>query len=126
MAIPATDADLPTPFTAQNYVDVAAVDSVFVTQDAIDQYAIKLFKKKFASVSEFQATWTGKSTRAPSLSAVSLSAYNHTTGLWVQLAANSTAGANVPFTLSGSVAVGYADYFDAGGWVSFMVSQRAV
>ena len=124
--MPTDDSDLNTHFTAQDYLDVASVDSIYVAQGSSDKYAVELFKRRYASQTDFIGTWTGKTTRSPSLSPVYLMIFNRTTRLWEILAVNSTYGTNVNFTLSGYIEDNLSDYFDASNWVAFMVYQKAI
>jgi hypothetical protein len=125
-SLPSGDSNLTNIFTAAEYAEVLAEDSVFADQAATDQYAIFQFKNRGNNSSDdINVSWTGKSSIAPSTSTVVLQIYNRTSGLWETLDSNNSASANTPFTLSGSKVSSLSSYYDGNNWVSCRVYQLA-
>jgi hypothetical protein len=123
--LPANDADLETPFTCPEYIYVKTDDDVYTTiAGAGGQYTLKQFKNKHTNDTDnIVLTWKGKSNKAPSSSTVYLQIYNRNSTTWENLDSDSVTGADVEFTLSGSITSNHSDYYDAGNWISCRVYQ---
>jgi hypothetical protein len=125
-SLPATDSTLSNTFTAQEYSNVLTDDNEFVDQTATNEYAIKLFKNKATNPNdEIYVNWKGKTNIAPASSTVYLQIYNRNDSTWETLDTNSTASANIEFTLSGAKTTNLTRYYNANNWASFRVLQLA-
>lgn len=125
-ALPSNDSNLTNLFTATDYGDVASDNNVYVSQTATNEYTIQQFKNKAANSSdEIHVSWRGKSSLAPSSSAVVLQIYNRSSGSWETLTSNSTTPADTEFTLTASKTTNLNQYYDGNNWVSFRVYQLA-
>jgi hypothetical protein len=116
-------------FSEQDYTDVATDDDTFVDLEGIAQYFQLLFKELNGNendTDDFKITWKGKSSLAPSSSAVYLQIYNRTTESWTTLLSNSSANANTEFTLEDTVSTGLSDYYDENYIISVRVYQDGV
>lgn len=127
-ALPADDTNLPTNFTAQDYIDVATDDEVYVVQDTVyPDYAIFLFKGRNAEgPAPVTISWNGKAFIAPSSYPVSLEVYNQITTSWENLQTNSTADSDTEFDLSGIIGTSWEDYYDGDNYISCRVYQPTV
>jgi hypothetical protein len=76
VALPANDTNLETPYSAQNYTDVASNNEVRVGQTATDQYTIHQFKDYIGSAPTVNLEWEGQTNMSPTLSPVYLQIYN--------------------------------------------------
>ncbi len=128
-SLKAGDSNLSTMFSEQDYTDVATDDDTFVDLEGTAQYFQLLFKEPNGNENNtdvFTVTWKGKSTLAPSSSAVYLQIYNRTTESWTTLVSNSSASANVEFTLEDTVSTDLSDYYDTNYIISVRVYQDGV
>ena len=101
--LPTTDADLETPFTAEDYTNAATDDTLFTIQTATSEYSIFLFKDYAGTQANATPTWKGKSNYAPSSSKVSLQIYNYADNQWDDVIENNAVGAGDEFTLTKSI-----------------------
>jgi hypothetical protein len=125
----ADDSNLSTMFSEQDYTDVATDDDTFVNLEGIAQYFQLLFKEPNGNennTDDFKITWKGKSSLAPSSSAVYLQIYNRTAESWTTLVSNSSANANTEFTLEDTVSTNLSDYYDTNYIISVRVYQDGV
>jgi hypothetical protein len=112
-SLPATNADLTTPFSQLDYGNVSAVDQVRVATTG-SSYILHQFKQRGTSNTlGITCSWTGQASTAASSAAVYLQIYNQSSGLWETLASNSTSAADTDFTLSGSQPTNLANYYDS-------------
>jgi hypothetical protein len=115
------DADLITAYTPQDVMDVETDNDVEVGQDATANYSIHLYKNS-GTGDKVRVNWKGKSTLAPSSSAVYLQIYNQTTSLWETLTSNNSANADTDFEL-----IAYStliDYQDENGFIACRIYQN--
>jgi hypothetical protein len=123
--LPADAADLETLFTAQDYIDVADDDDVYVDQGATDEFAAFLFKDQNTGVDVFRVTWIGKSSLAPSTSVVKLQVYDWDSPTWEDLDEDNATAADTEFTLTGDILGDLDKYFDGSNWIACRVYQEA-
>lgn len=71
----------------------------------------------------FAVKWKGKSTRPASAGTVTMQLYNLNTSTWDTVATDSTTAAGTEMTLNANIASGYANYFDARGFIYARVYQ---
>lgn len=125
-ALPTTGVVLDTIFTASEHTDVATDNDVYVTQSAIDQYAIVVFKNRGTNNSDIiDVSWKGKTDIAGSTSTIFLQIYDDELASWETIASNNTVAANTEFTLSGTRSTSLTKYYDANFWVTCRVYQLA-
>ena len=124
--LPADDADLETIFSGVDYTTVELDDGSYVTQSAVGEFSIFLFKNRNISQQHIKIGWTGQTDRAASESAVYLQIYNRTTMLWEDVASNNIASENEDFNLGGWITQNLDDYFDPDFQIACRVYQEAV
>jgi hypothetical protein len=124
-SLPATNADLTTPFSQVDYGNASALDAArVITTGSV--YIIHEFKIQGTSNTlGITPTWTGQTSIAPIAAPVFLQIYNQNSGAWETLASNSTASANTDFTLTGSQTSNVGNYYDSSLFVSLRVYQNA-
>jgi hypothetical protein len=115
------DTSLTVPFTTADYTKVGTDDNNYVSQSGVNNINF-LFKEPNADAenSNFTITWKGKSSLAPSTSAVYLQIYNRDSAEWEALDSDNSTAADTKFTLTGGKSADLANYFDA----NFIVSAR--
>lgn len=123
--LPSGEVNLSTLFSAQDYLDVATVNSVYVDQISSDKYAVFLWKDN-VSFFPFTVTFTGKSDRATTLSTVYLQIYNRNSSEWDTLDSDNVTASGVDFTLSAEVTTSLSNYINASGWMSCRTYQQAI
>jgi hypothetical protein len=121
--LPADDTDLENTYTETDYTNASSDNNVWVEQPASGEYSIHQFKD-YISVGNATFTWVGKSSLAPTTSAVYLQIYNQITTEWEQLDVNNSSSVDTNFTLTNSVA-DLANYKN-GGVISCRVYQEAL
>lgn len=125
-SLPTDDTNLSTLFTTSNYASVLSDDGNYVAQSATDQYTITQFKNKAENdTDEIHVTWIGKSSLAPTTSAVVLQIYNRSSASWENLTSNTSSPADTDFTLTASKTTNLDQYYDGNNWVSFRIYQLA-
>lgn len=125
-ALPTSDVPLENLFTTSEYTGVATDNDVYVSQTATNEYTVIKFKNKAANSSdEIHVSWRGKSSLAPSSSAVVLQIYNRSGGSWETLTSDNSSPADTEFTLTASKTTNLNQYYDGNNWVSFRVYQLA-
>lgn len=120
--LPADDTDLENIYTETDYTNASSDNNVWVEQPASGEYSIHQFKD-YVSVGNATFTWKGKSSLAPTTSAVYLQIYNQNTNEWEQLDVDNTSSVDTNFTLTSSVAD--LTNYKNGGVVSCRVYQGA-
>jgi hypothetical protein len=114
-ALPSSDTDLATAFTAEDLTKVAIVDAIYVPLNgAQNDYALFMFKDSISGANVLTATWTGKSSIAPSASTAYLQIYNYDSTAWETLDSDNLTAANTDFTLTGSITSNLANYLTGG------------
>lgn len=122
--LPSTESQLSTLYSDPEYTDVATDDDVYVDQ-AGGGYLLHQFKKYGNDgVAFIRFTWRGKSTVAPSVSAVHAQLYDYTLAQWVTVATNNTAAADTEFQLSVLVDVASSDYYGPANVVTGRIYQQ--
>jgi len=125
--LPSDDTDLDTPYSVQDYIDVATDDNVTVDECAIGGFNEHLFKNKNTNNTDnIQLTIRTQSELAPSLSTVYLQIYNRTTPGWETVDSDSVTAANTEFILTGSITSGLSNYYDINNYISCRVYQELV
>jgi hypothetical protein len=122
-ALPSDDTDLETNYSSQDYIDVDAKDTVRVTQQATDEYAIHQFKD-FISGNSVTVSCNLQSDIACSQSTIYLQIYNRDLSTWETMDSDSTTSANTDLDLEGTK-TDLTDYKDAQGLISCRVYQLA-
>lgn len=124
-SLPATNADLTTPFSQLDYGNASVADTAWVITTG-SVYMIHEFKQQGTSNTlGITASWTGQVSLAATLAPVFFQIYNQNSGAWETLSSNSTTAANTDFTLTGSQASNLSNYYDSSLFVSFRVYQNA-
>lgn len=120
------DSLLETFFTEQDYTDVATEDDTFVNLVGASTYFKYLFKEynENNSSEPFVITWKGKSTLAPSSSAIYLQIYNRASEEWESLDSDNSSNANAKITLSGSKNSDLENYYNEDYIISCRVYQE--
>ena len=125
--MPVNSDDLTTAYNYQQYLDVAADDTIRVEQCSTGGFTLHEFKKQNVNATDFiYITWNGQSGRAPSSSGVHLQVWDFDGAHWEDMTENNEAAANTDFTMSGSVTSDLDHYYGAGNWVYFRVWQEGV
>lgn len=99
LALPIDDADLATPYTAEDKTKVETDDSIMVAASAESGFALHLFKDHVIITPGCSFTWTGRSNIDASVSSVFLQIYNRQSGAWETLDSDTTtvAGSKLSF-----------------------------
>ncbi len=121
VTLPTDDTDLETLYSAGDYTNVSAQDSVYVSQTATNQFAVHQFKN-YVSTNNCRVTWVGKTSLAPSTASVFLQIYNRTTLTWVIIDSDGTSAVNTNFTLT-AIIPDLTDYKNAQNLISCRVHQ---
>lgn len=124
VSLPTGNADLTTLFNATDYSNVATIDNIFV--DLVNSAGIAVVMwNGFSSdkTKSIELTWTGKTSRAASISPVVLQIFNLTSGLWETLTTNTSAPNGSDFTVVGTQAVSMANYYDLAGYCYARIYQ---
>ena len=128
--LPSNDDDLESGFVASDYTKVQTDDNSRFEQDnAIDKFAVNLFKDKssLTQQSEFTITWIGHSELAPLSSPIILQIYNRTTPSWEEVARNETdPRTDADITLQATIGASgqtLSDYYDVNGWIACRIYQ---
>jgi hypothetical protein len=122
--LPTTDADLETPYSAQDSTDISSKNDIRVGQSGILQYMIHEFKN-YVNRSSCSLECEIQTDLPPSASTVYLQIYNQTTNLWETIDSDSTSPASTDFVLSATVA-DTANYIDGTSFISCRVYQLAI
>jgi hypothetical protein len=125
LGIVVDDTDLSHIYTEQEETEVATVDTNWVGQPGSMVYMLHKFKSFVDDRQYCSVEWMGKSTLAPSLSAVYLQIYNRTTGLWDTLDTNNTSDEDLDFELEGRVP-NLTNYKNISNVISCRVYQLAI
>jgi hypothetical protein len=125
--LPADCVDLENIFTAQEYIDVATENNVYVTQSAFNEYSAFYFKDRHTTDVEAPTVIAKtRSTLAPSSSTVYLQIFNRTTATWETVDSDSTTAADTKFTLTATQYHNLDDYYDASKWLCYRIYQLDV
>ncbi len=125
-ALATNDDNLSIAFSLLGYENVLTDNDIYEDQNAAANYSVFLFKDyNLATGQGISVEFIGKSTEAPSSQKVTLQVFNQNTRTWATLASNTIAGADIEFTLQGSVAINPEDYYDPDKFVSCRVYQQA-
>ena len=119
--LPANDTDLATGYSAQDYLDVDAINGVRVALTE-QEYLIHQFKDFIGGWDSVSISCNARSDMAPTTATVYLQAYNRNTTTWDNLTSNSTAGADEDFNLN-YIMPDVTDYISSGGIISCRVYQ---
>jgi len=127
-AAPTNSNDLTYYLDATGYAAVISDDGVYdtATSTGAGNVPVSLFKIRnpWANTTVTTTiTWEGQSSVAPSTNNVFIDIWNNTSGAWLNLVSNNSAGANTDFTLS--TATSGAALFDANFFVYVRVRQAA-
>ena len=121
-----TSSDEENVFTYEEYGYVLTADDVYASQSAVGEYAVYVFKDKHTTnLNQITINWEGQTDYDPITSPVTLEIYNFSTNTWEILDSEVTAGANVDFTLTGSIAEDTTEYYDPSYWIVCRVYQEA-
>ena len=111
-------------FIYQEYEDVSTDDEIRVSQLAIVQYGVFLFKdKNINNTDTITVEWNGQTDKAPSSATVYLQVYNRTTQEWITIDSDNSSEVNTDFTLEGSITTDLEDYYDENYWVAWRIYQ---
>jgi hypothetical protein len=102
-SLPTDTADLETPYSEQEVLDVATNDGTRVSQSATGEFAIHQFKDWVGSANSCTITWEGQTNCPPSLSTVYLQIFNPLNPSWDTLDTDNTSAADTDFTLTVSI-----------------------
>lgn len=119
--LPATAADLETSYSAQDYIDVSSVNSVFVIQLAVNEIAIHEFKKDVGAAASGSWVFTGKSNFSCSTNPIKLEVWKVVGSVWESADDDSTTAAGGTVTLTAAI-LNTANYLDTGV-ITFRVYQ---
>lgn len=121
-ALPIDDADLATPYTAEDKTKVETDDSIMVAASAESGFALHLFKDHVIITPGCSFTWTGRSNIDASVSSVFLQIYNRQSGAWETLDSDTTTIAGTKITLWAQVG-DLTNYKDGNSVVACRVYQ---
>lgn len=125
VTLSAGTADLETPYSETDELNVSTRNDIGVGQEAALQYMLHLFKVFIGDAPEVQVEWEGHSDLAPNMSAVYLQVFNRTTGLWETVDVNNSAHANIDFELEERIA-DPTEYRDSQHIIACRVYQLAI
>lgn len=120
--LPTTDDNLETNFTAQQILDVEAVDETEVCQVSSDIFSVFEFKD-YVNINNPTFRWRGKSSLSTITSTVYLQIYNRDSGLWEDLDSDSGTLANTYFDLEATIP-DITDYRDVNKIVTCRIYQE--
>jgi hypothetical protein len=121
--LPADDANLETTFTGSNYTEVATDDDDYVSQTAVQEYPIFLFKKTFTNDWSFSITWKGKSNVSTYTNSVYLQIYNRDVASWEAVDSNSATAPGDEMIITGTISENLSNYFDESHVIACRVYQ---
>jgi hypothetical protein len=104
VTLPTDDADLESVYSESDLTDVSTKNNVWVSQGAIGEYAIHLFKDHIGASDNITLEWEGQSSLAPTLSTIYLQIYNYNSSAWETVDSDNISSVDTDFTLSGSMA----------------------
>jgi hypothetical protein len=121
--LPTDNTDLTTVYSAQDYLDVASEDAVWVSvTGANNEYTIHQFKDNVGAATSTNLFWEGQTNVGPPPLSVLLEIYNVNTTAWVTLVTKTTATSNVDFILS-STNLSLTNYKNGSNVISCRVYQ---
>jgi hypothetical protein len=121
--LPTDNTDLTTVYSAQDYLDVASEDAVWVSvTGANNEYTIHQFKDNVGAATSTNLFWEGQTNAGPPPLSVLLEIYNVNTTAWVTLVTKTTATSNVDFILS-STNLSLTNYKNGSNVISCRVYQ---
>lgn len=110
-SLPAGSADLATIYSAQDLLDVAAVDAALVDQVALEaQYPIHQFKNSSGGFNDVLIAWTG---RVSYNNPVTLQAYDVVSAEWTTLTEELSPPIDTDFSLVAEI-TDLTNFLDAG------------
>lgn len=124
--LPTTDALLANSYSDTDRSNVATNDNVFKDLTGSGNLIEQVWMYHTNAVDEINASWSGKTTLAPSSSTVYLQVYNHTTDTWTTLDFDAATAADTEFALTGSQTDSLSEYYDTGNRVALRVYQEVV
>lgn len=105
---------------------MGTINTVFVGQQSVGQYAIQLFKYTATSSHPFTVSWVGKSTRPTTVSNVFMQIFNRTSAAWETVAVNATTPANTNIVMSFTKLSNLGNYFNGSFMLSVRVYQQVI
>lgn len=125
MTLPATDANLETPYTPQDYLDVETDNDVFVAQCGSAQFVIHEYKDTNTNSADIIVlVWRGEVSIAASIATVYLQIYNQNTTTWETQYTDSTTAADTEFEMNATINSSISDYYDGGNEISCRIYQE--
>ncbi len=124
--LPTNDALLANSYSDTDRSNIATNDNVFKDLTGSAYLVEQGWIYHTNNVDEINVAWSGKSTLAPSASAIYLQIYNHTTDAWVTLDFDNTTAIDTEFSLSGSQTTDLSQFYDTGNRVAIRVYQAVV
>jgi len=116
---------MPTPYTAQDVIDVSTEDDIYVCQEAGGQYCIHMFKNWTDGENNCILRCKLKCSLAPSSSAVYLQIYNYNSASWETKDSNNSAASDTKFTLEATI-LDLTNYKDINYIIACRVYQLIV
>lgn len=123
--LPIDDTDLENTYTVQDLIDVSTKNDVWVTQNAIGEYAVHLYKDYAGTTDSINLEWEGQTNLSPSLSPVLLQIYNRNLTSWETIDSDNTSPADTDFTLTANK-TGLANYKDVNTVIACRIYQEGI
>jgi hypothetical protein len=126
--LPLNDNDLSVIYSDQDYIDVATIDQIRVSQSATGEYTVhqyRIYAGELIDHNECTIYWVGQTDLATSISPVYLQVYNQSTDEWETLFTESTCPANQDFSMDTYI-VNLTNYKDDNFVVSFRIYQLSM